>query len=465
MVLNGIPISDDQCISDSLQYINSAFQTLSTNVYSVSASTIVNALSAKDSSSIDLGYNSSTKTLTATLALTAQDGERMTYSSTLSAFVGARLFPTWNSTPQTSAVNNQIGNSGFLNYQRALTDVIRNNRDIVGDRLTTPNGTYPYIANNGGYPEGILMMDGRVYCVPYVRTEARIYDPVADTVSTPAGTFSGTTEYAGAVLLPSGKVFLVPFNATQARIYDPVTNAMAIPTGSYGGSANFYGGVLLPNGKVFCLPYNSTRNAIYDPTTDSLTFGTVGEYPGSSAFSEAILLPDGKVFCVPNTSTTARIYDPATNSTIVPIGTYSGSFGGALLPNGKIFCYPLNPGFTVKNALIYDPVTNTQTISNVSYSGVVPFGRSALLANGKVFMVPYNNSRAYIYDYLTDTISIPSGTYPANESFSGAILLSNGRLFMPPANSTTARIYDPTPTYQSVSLDINFVTSPFVNKY
>ena len=29
MILNGIPISDDQCIGDSLQYINSAFQTLS----------------------------------------------------------------------------------------------------------------------------------------------------------------------------------------------------------------------------------------------------------------------------------------------------------------------------------------------------------------------------------------------------------------------------------------------------
>lgn len=29
MTLNGIPISEDQCIGDSLEYINSAFQTLS----------------------------------------------------------------------------------------------------------------------------------------------------------------------------------------------------------------------------------------------------------------------------------------------------------------------------------------------------------------------------------------------------------------------------------------------------
>lgn len=39
MNLNGIPISDDQCIGDSLQYINSAFQTLSTNVLTLSGST------------------------------------------------------------------------------------------------------------------------------------------------------------------------------------------------------------------------------------------------------------------------------------------------------------------------------------------------------------------------------------------------------------------------------------------
>ena len=63
MVLNGIPISDDQCIGDSLQYINSAFQTLSTNVLTLSGST--KSLSVVDSPTIDLSYNTSTGTLSA----------------------------------------------------------------------------------------------------------------------------------------------------------------------------------------------------------------------------------------------------------------------------------------------------------------------------------------------------------------------------------------------------------------
>lgn len=66
MVLNGIPISDDQCIGDSLQYINSAFQTLSTNVLTLSGST--KALSVVDSPTIDLSYNSTTGTLSASVS-------------------------------------------------------------------------------------------------------------------------------------------------------------------------------------------------------------------------------------------------------------------------------------------------------------------------------------------------------------------------------------------------------------
>ena len=46
MVLNGIPISDDQCIGDSLQYINGAFQTLSAEVVSIDNTLTLNSLTA-----------------------------------------------------------------------------------------------------------------------------------------------------------------------------------------------------------------------------------------------------------------------------------------------------------------------------------------------------------------------------------------------------------------------------------
>jgi hypothetical protein len=60
--------------------------------------------------------------------------------------------------------------------------------------------------------------------VPSSATTARIYDPVTDTLSTPTGTYPGSSAYFGGVLLPDGRVFCVPFSATTARIYGAAVN-------------------------------------------------------------------------------------------------------------------------------------------------------------------------------------------------------------------------------------------------
>ena len=80
----------------------------------------------------------------------------------------------------------------------------------------------------------------------------------------PTGTYPGIFAYCGGVLLPNGKVFCVPYKATSARIYDPVTDTLTTPTGTYPGSSAYYGGVLLPNGKVFCVPANATSAIIVE---------------------------------------------------------------------------------------------------------------------------------------------------------------------------------------------------------
>ena len=247
--------------------------------------------------------------------------------------------------------------------------------DWVGDRdfsITTVNGfgfksapVYYQITKPAPEPEpepvafsdGVLLPDGRVFCVPYLGTTARIYDPVTNTVTTPAGEYS-TYGFYGGVLLPDGRVFCVPYLGTTARIYDPVTNTVTIPAGEYPAYA-VYGGVLLPDGRVFCVPHYSTTARIYDPVTDTLTT-PAGTYP-SGSFYGGVLLPDGRVFCVPHNSTTARIYDPVTNTVTIPAGTYPGGLafaGGVLLPDGRVFCVPVNSAIPPR---IYDPVTDTLT--------------------------------------------------------------------------------------------------------
>jgi hypothetical protein len=81
-------------------------------------------------------------------------------------------------------------------------------------------------------------------------------------LTTPTGAYPGSNAFVGGVLLPDGRVFCVPFNSTTARIYDPVTDTLTTPTGTYPGSGAFYGGVLLPDGRVFCVPRNSTSGAV-----------------------------------------------------------------------------------------------------------------------------------------------------------------------------------------------------------
>jgi len=136
------------------------------------------------------------------------------------------------------------------------------------------------------------------------------YGSQTDTLTTPTGTYPGGDAFIGGVLLPDGRVFCVPHASTSALIYDPATDTLTIPTGTYPGSSAFNGGVLLPDGRVFCVPHDSTSARIYDPVTDTLITPT-GTYPGSNAFNGGVLLPDGRVFCVPHSSTTSRLYGTA----------------------------------------------------------------------------------------------------------------------------------------------------------
>ena len=76
-----------------------------------------------------------------------------------------------------------------------------------------------------------------------------------------SGSFPGGLAYVGGVLLPDGRVFCVPYNATQARTYDPSTNTVSLvgSSGSFPGNNAYIGGVLLPDGRVFCVPHNATQ--------------------------------------------------------------------------------------------------------------------------------------------------------------------------------------------------------------
>ena len=260
------------------------------------------------------------------------------------------------------------------NYVATYGTIVSNVLGVIAANNTNGYSTNSITATNApgssAFFGGVLLPDGRVFCVPFNSTSARIYNPVTDTLSTPTGTYPGSTAFYGGVLLPDGRVFCVPGNSTSARIYNPVTDTLSTPTGTYPGSIAFYGGVLLPDGRVFCVPANSTSARIYNPVTDTLSTPT-GTYPGSGAFYGGVLLPDGRVFCVPANSTSARIYNPVTDTLSTPTGTYPGTgafYGGVLLPDGRVFCVPGNS----TSAIIATPASSVtypiQTLLGPTYN-------------------------------------------------------------------------------------------------
>ena len=62
----------------------------------------------------------------------------------------------------------------------------------------------------------------------FIAARSYNYGNVTDVLTTPSGTYPGGSLYGG-VLLPDGRVFCVPFNSTTARIYGlPLSNNLPI---------------------------------------------------------------------------------------------------------------------------------------------------------------------------------------------------------------------------------------------
>jgi len=276
-------------------------------------------------------------------------------------------------------------------------------------RKYTSRATFP---TGSSVSQGCLMVDGRVYMPAQAGTSARIYDPWNDSVSTPAGTFPGSSAHIGAVLLPDGRIYIPPLTGTTARIYDPATNSLSTPAGTFPGSFGHFGGCVMADGRVYIPP---------------------GGNPGVNA-----------------PASTARIYDPRTDALSIPAGTYRTDIsyrGSQLLPSGDILIVPFSSSSTAP-LYIYRPqsdslVTSSQTLSPGSATSY--YYGSVLMADERVFLVPYITTGAYIYDWRTDKLSVPAGTYTGTASGAhiGGALLPDGTIGMAPAFSTAVRNYNP----------------------
>jgi hypothetical protein len=367
--------------------------------------------------------------------------------------------------------NLQLG-AGWANFQCAFAWL--KSDASYQETLATPAPAFPGSSAFGG---GVVLADGRVYCIPYYtttvssRNRARIYNPATDTLTTPAGVFDNGY-YAGGVRLEDGRVYIIPRNTVAtAYLYDPTADTLTAASGVFPtANYSFCGGVLLSDRRVFCVPDNSATARIYDPATDTLSipggdyFNSVGATSGNDRRCTGVLLPDGRVFCVPRSfASSARIYDPVSDTVSTPAASYTtdlsgGLNHGVLLPDGRVACITRMGAEVV----VYDLANDTAAVKS-SGAGYLftAYVACVLLPDGRVFFVPTAGAAGKIYDPATDAFTYPVGSY-GTSSFSDGALLRDGRVFCVPLSSTTARIFGA--SHVTNPIDMNLVLSPYYNK-
>lgn len=365
--------------------------------------------------------------------------------------------PDWKIGKTGINLNNETGSNRVsqqatlsANFQRHLQYIVAQNPPLSSvDYITTPNGTF---GGGGDYSGCCLMMDGRVFCVPYNITTAAIYDPIKNSVTVPTPTFGSggayPTNYSTAILLTDGRIFVTPRARSTALIYDPVKDTLFTPPGSFASDERTIAAVT-KNGKVFWP--GSNYALIYDPVTNVLT--TLNGIPNNYY---ATPLFDGRIL------TNSGIFDPDTLQMTTPSGFSSFQLGTMVqLPNGKIYSFGT---YVTQFANLYDIATGT--VTNLKTPPSFDGGYSCqLLSDGRVFIPPNYATISLIYDPNTDSYTTPSGTFNAGlqhnqGGFNSCIQLLDGRVYCVPSYSTTARILN-------ISKNVNFspaaLTGPCLN--
>jgi streptogramin lyase len=291
-----------------------------------------------------------------------------------------------------------VTNSGLANW--SIMRVIDPNTNTVSTFNAAGQGSIAF----GSSSAPVVAPNGRIFFVPYNRTFCMYFDPSTNTFSTFAGFNAGAGNSSlmnGGVLAPNGKIYFAPFNDTVFRFLDPdalTINAYATITGNT-PSSHYYGAVLAPNGKIYFVPSYTSLFRVVDPSTNTVqVIGTITGSTNDNNYAGGVLHPNGKIYIIPGNNSVLRIIDPATD-TVTAVATYSdaaltGGWDGAVVhPNGKIYPAASNYLFAYIDPDTYALVT-LNAIRPVSYDSYHNGGKGIIAPNGKMYLMPFNNTQA-----------------------------------------------------------------------
>ena len=311
---------------------------------------------------------------------------------------------------------------GKADYDSAITDIY----DPTTNRFTQVGN----MNQSRGLVAGVRLQNGKVFVAGgffhtglqwSARSTAELFDPVTNTWSY-TGTMSTSRRHHFTIKLADGRVMIGGGTSasgsalTSAEIYDPATETFTltatIPDGRYGASA-----ALLPNGNVIVFGGygNNTylKSAmVYDVVSNTWSYVT-SQMNDSRSDATVVTMADGRIIIAGGWSGTQgvssiEIFDPSTNTFQARSGLPGFWHGrermtGHLLNDGRVAFFGGSDGLgNISNEIVvFDPTTNRMIVEANGMTVYRYNHSSALLNDGRVFIIGGNLSNGVNADIYT----------------------------------------------------------------
>jgi hypothetical protein len=338
-----------------------------------------------------------------------------------------------------------------------------------------------------GFSGAVKADDGRIIFVPHHSLVVGIFDPATDTYTAgPAhgreigGNQMDLGAFCGGVKADDGRIIFSPMCSTRVGIFDPETNLYTDgPAHGQGFSytnqmpSAFNGAVKAEDGRIIFPPFNSRVVGIFDPASDTYINGPTHRIGAAGRFfSGGVKADNGNIIFVPMYSSIGLnyinpigIFIPEENRyvngpSLSQIGEPGNDFfrafsGGAKADDGRIIFAPFGVNQANLNAPstrigIYDPDANVY-IHGPAHGFILQQNRRGVFDgavkadDGRIILVPRNNSVVGIFDPKTDTYkngpTVWGGNNIGGDGFSGGAKVDDGRIIFAPFNANGIGIY------------------------
>ena len=363
----------------------------------------------------------------------------------------------------TTKAGHWASSSGFNELSSSIDDHLaaaRETSDSVPETLFSARQNSTLFPGKSAHYGCVCLNDDRVLCVPHSAENIRIFDYRNDTATT-SGTFPTPNGlFAGGVLLRNGQCCFVPKNSPNVQLYSPGDNTMLPPVATgIAGSTQFCGGVLLDDNRVLFAPDAQKNIYLYDVRTSKVEKG-----PPATGYRGSCLLPNGDATLAPWTTDGGVIkFDARSNACVKLAETLpENKFNGCVyVGNNTVFFVPHSGG---QAGLVNCSSGEIELVDGFSSVGDAYCGASLLGDCRTIVCAPFGADKVTCFDLVTRKVFDIGTTTGSGGAYAGAASLANGDVFLTPFNAGKATIVSGT-GFGSFPLSRIVRTSPYLNTF